>query len=127
MNEIDFAGYADDNTAYVVGNNIEDVMINLQNASLTLFQWFYDNQMKANTDICHFICRRDGKVKLIVKNQKIWNSPCEKLLGVRFDSKLTLNAYINDICKNEGLKLNALARITPYMDLLLLIINYNYY
>ena len=46
MNETDFASYADDNT--LVGNNLEDVIINLQNASLTLFQWFYDNQIQAN-------------------------------------------------------------------------------
>ena len=29
MNETDFASYADDNTPYVVGNNIENVIINL--------------------------------------------------------------------------------------------------
>ena len=34
-----------------------------------------------------------------------------------FDSKLTVDAHINDIFKKEGLKLNASARITPYMDL----------
>ena len=73
--------------------------------------------MKANQDKCHFICSTEDKVNIIVDNQKICNSPCEKLLGVRFDSKLTNDAYINDICKNAGLKLNALARITPYMDL----------
>ena len=43
-------------TPYVVRNNIEDVITNLQNASLTLFQWFYDNR-----DKCHFICSIDGK------------------------------------------------------------------
>ena len=43
MNEADFANYADDNTTYVVGNNIEDVIVNLQNALLTFFQWFYGN------------------------------------------------------------------------------------
>ena len=43
MNETDFASYADDNTPYVVVNNIEDVIIKLQNASITLVQWFYDN------------------------------------------------------------------------------------
>ena len=117
MNETDFASYADDNTPYVVGNNIEDVIIKLQNVSLTLFQWFYDNQMKANPDKCHFICSTDDKVNITVENQKMCNSPCEKLLGVRFDSKLTFDAHINDICKKAGLKLNALARITPYMDL----------
>ena len=116
INETDFASYADDNTPYVVGNNIEDVIIKLQNASLTLFQWFYDNQMKANPDKCHFICSTEDKVNLIVDNQNICNSPCKKLLGVRFASKLTFDAHIND-CKNADLSLNALARITPYVDL----------
>ena len=51
------------------GNDIGDVIINLQNISLTLFQWFYDNQMKANTDKCHFICNTDDKVNIIVENQ----------------------------------------------------------
>ena len=71
MNETDFASYADDNTPYVVVNNIEDVIIKLQNASLTLVQWFYDNQMKANPDKCHFICSTDDKVNITVENQKM--------------------------------------------------------
>ena len=68
-----------------MGNNIEDVIINLKNASLTRFQWFYDNQMKSNSDKCHFICSIDDKVNIIVENQKVCNNPCEKLLGIRFD------------------------------------------
>ena len=100
-----------------MGNNIEDVIIKLQNASLTLFEWFYDNQMKANPEKRHLICSTDDKVNITVENQKMCNSPCEKLLDVRLDSKLTFDAHINDICKKAGLKLNALARITPYMDL----------
>ena len=73
--------------------------------------------MKTNADKCHFICSTHGKVNIIVENQKICNSPCEKLLGVRFNSKVTFDTHINDICTKAGLKLNALARITPYMDL----------
>ena len=81
MNETYFTSYADGKTPYVVSNNI----INLQNALLTLFQWFYDNQMKANQDKCHFICSTDDKVNITAENQKICNIPCEKLLGVIFD------------------------------------------
>ena len=77
MNETDFASYADDNTPHVVSKNVENVIINLQNASLTLFQWFYDNQMKTNPDKFHFICSIDDKFNIIVENQKICNSPCE--------------------------------------------------
>ena len=103
MNETDFASYADDNTPYVVGNNIEDVIIKLQNASLTLFQWFYDNQMKANPDKCHFIYSTDDKVNITIENQKIRSSPCEKLLGVRFDKNLPLTLTLMTFAKKQVL------------------------
>ena len=48
--------------------------------------------MKANPDKCHSICITDGKVNIIFGNQKINSSLYEKLLGVRFDSKLTFDA-----------------------------------
>ena len=66
-----FASYADDKTP--VGNNVEDFIINLQNASVTHFQWLYDNQMKTNPDKCHLICSTDDKVNIIVENQKKCN------------------------------------------------------
>ena len=43
--------------------------------------------MKANPDKCHFICSNNDKVNLIVENQIINNTKCEKLLGVKFDYK----------------------------------------
>ena len=66
--------------------------------------FFSDNQMKVNPDKCHFICSADEKVNIIVENQKICGSPCEKLLGVKFDLILTFDSHINDIFKNSGLK-----------------------
>ena len=95
MNETDFASYADGNTPYVI--------IKLQNASLTLFHWFYDNQMKANPNKCHFICSTIDKVNIIVENQKICNSPCEKILGVRFDSNLSLTLALTTFAKKQVL------------------------
>ena len=50
MNDIDFASYADDNAPYTIGNSMEDVILKLRNSSTILFQWFMDNQMKANPD-----------------------------------------------------------------------------
>ena len=111
ISESDFASYADYDTLYVVGtpyvmgSNTENVIINLQNASLTLFQWFYDNWVKGNPDKSYFICSTDDKVNIIVENKTIYNNPCEKLLDFRFDSKHTFNAHINDICKKVSLTL----------------------
>ena len=48
MGDTDFASYADDNTPYVVGKDINEIIQSLEDGSLKLFQWFKDNQMKAN-------------------------------------------------------------------------------
>ena len=53
MNNIELASYSDDNTPYAVGNNIQKLILKLQSVSKTLFQWFSDNQMKANSDKFH--------------------------------------------------------------------------
>ena len=50
MNNFELASYSDDNRPYAVGNNIEELIVKLQNASKTLFQWFSDNQMKSNPE-----------------------------------------------------------------------------
>ena len=117
MNDVEFASYADDNTPFFVGDDLNDVILKLQNASKTLFKWFNDNQMKANPDKCHFICSSSVKTSIMIENKQIRNSSCEKLLGVFFDSKLTFQSHIDNICKKASQKLNAISRITPYMDL----------
>ena len=53
MNETVFSRYAGDNTPYVTGGSAEDVINSLKNDSVKLFNWFSDNQMKANSDKCH--------------------------------------------------------------------------
>ena len=50
MENTDIASYADDNTPYTTRNSIEEVIRKLENIAQTLFQWFSDNQMKANPD-----------------------------------------------------------------------------
>ena len=115
MNNFKLARYADDNSPYGVGNNIEELIVKLQIASKTLFQWFSDNQIKSNPDKCNFICSTSKKVSLIVENKKINNITHERLLGVTIDSKLSFNTHVDDICKKASFKLNALSRITPHL------------
>ena len=116
MENIAIARYADDNTPYTTGNLIEEVIQKLGNAAQTLFQWFSDNQMKANPEKCHFLCNSNSEVSLTIETQKIKNSKFEKLLDIKLDSKLNFNSHIHDICQKAGQKLNAISRVTPYMD-----------
>ena len=52
---IDFAGYADDNTPYTYSSKIEHVLTNLQSASEKLFSWFSANHLVANARKCHLL------------------------------------------------------------------------
>ena len=75
VNEIDFASYADDNTPFVSGDRVDDVLNSLENASLRLFDWFSNNQMKANIDKCHLLTSATAFIAT-----KILKSESEKLL-----------------------------------------------
>ena len=72
--------------------------------------------MKAIPDKYHFICSSNLKACIMIENREIHNSTCEKLLGLFFDNKLTIQSHADNICKKETHKLNAISKIVPYMD-----------
>ena len=84
---------------------------------MTLFKWFELNLLKGNPDKCYFLTSIDQEVSLNLDNITIKNNECEKILGVKFGSKLTFDQHISDLCKMTTRKVNALARISPYMNL----------
>ena len=110
MNETDFASYADDNTPYVTGDSIEDVINSLENVSTTLFKWFADNQMKSNKEKCHLLISCSENITINVNGNIIGKSICEKLLGVNVYFKLKFNEHLDSILKKAGRKVNALLR-----------------
>ena len=46
IEDTDIASYADDNTPYVIADNIDGVIKSLEEASEILFKWFNDNLMR---------------------------------------------------------------------------------
>ena len=68
MNDVEFASYADGNTPFFMGDDLNDFILKLQNALKTLLKWFNDNQMKANPDKCHFICSSCLKTSIMIEN-----------------------------------------------------------
>ena len=110
-----FTGYADDNTSFVVRDNIADVIKALEEIGENLLNWFSNNEMKLNTDKCHLLLNSQEPNTLKIGDLHINNSLSEKLLGITFDCKLKFNKHIEDICQKASQKLNALARLAPYM------------
>ena len=110
-----FTGYADKNIPFVVRDNIADVIKSLEEIGGNFLNWFSNNEMKLNTDRCHVILNSQKPSTLKIGNLYINNSPSEKLLRITFDYKLKFNKHVKNICQKVSQKLNALARLAPYM------------
>ena len=110
LKDVDIADFADDNTSFTSANNIGDLIDSQEKASSSLFKWFKDSLFKYNPDKSHLLLSTNEKTK-------IENSDCEKLLGVKIDNELTFDCHVSDMCKKANRKINALARIAPFINI----------
>ena len=75
----------------------------VETSSSLLFGWFNNNFTKANSEKSHLILPIDS-------------SKTKVLLGITFGNELKFDYHVNLLCKKASLKLNALARIAPFMN-----------
>ena len=97
LNTTYFTGFADDNTPFVVGDNIADVIKTLEEIGENLVNWFSNNEMNLNTYKCHLLLNSQEPNALKIGDLDINNSLSEKLLGITFGCKLKFNKHIKDI------------------------------
>ena len=68
----------------------------------TLFKWFGHNLSKGNADKCHLLLDVKDAVSMKTGDFNIVNNnKCAKLLGVKFDYKLTFNSHVSNLCKKR--------------------------
>ena len=73
--------------------------------------------MKANPDKCHLLVTTNTLTSVNINGFQIKNSTEERLLGIKFDSKLSFENHVSSLCKKASQKLHALTRIVNYMNL----------
>ena len=112
-----FTTYADDTTPYVVANNTVEVIENVTNVTQKLFTWFANDQMKANHDKCHLLLSTQEEANIQIANTTKKCSQSGKTLGIILDNQLKFDKHVENICQKASKKLNALARVTNYMEL----------
>ena len=115
VNDINIGSYADDNTPYMIPDNVDDLITSLEQASNGLIEWFKNNFLKSNADKCYLLVSTNDRVSMNVDGFKIDKSDTEKLLGVKFAKKLIFYDHISDLCKKAGRKISALTRVTSYL------------
>lgn len=73
MEDIDIASYAEGNTPYCISGVPYAVKMTLKTASMNFFQWFYNNGIKVNIGVCHFLSSLDINSKMTIENFSIQN------------------------------------------------------
>ena len=116
-NHYDIANYADNNTPYVYGRNIEEVVAYLEEVSEVIYKWFRDNQSQGNASKCHVLLSTDQHAHINTGTTQIENTQNEKSLVLTNDSKLSFDKHIRKICSRESAKLKVLARIMSFMNI----------
>ena len=109
--------YADDNTLYSTGKDLNRIRRNFEDDFMILYLWFHENHMTLNPGKCHYmvIGGRDLSHEIMLSNSKIISSNEEKLLGIFLDSKLIFQSHIGSLCRKASQETNALARLKNFL------------
>ena len=122
LDKANIANYADDNSTYVIEDNILDLLKTLETETSTVLNWFKINEMKSNNDKCHLIVsdvntRSYSSISYIyLGNEFLECEDTVKLLGVKIDKHLNFNVHISNLLKKGSQKLHALMRISKFMS-----------
>ena len=116
ISDTDIVNYADDNTPYFCQLDSGLVADSLEISSTKLLAWFSNNRMKANPDKYHFLLTGKKELALNINQTQIKSSKQQKLLGITFDNKLNFEKHVNNLCNKVSQKLNALTRISNYIQ-----------
>ena len=112
--------YTDDNSMSYSSSTLPGVLSSLHNDCKIAVGWFGNNGMKANPKKFQFMILSpnptdDRELKLdeniILKPEK-----SVKALGVIIDNRLTFTDHVSACCLKAARQLNALARISKYLD-----------
>jgi hypothetical protein len=120
IQETDICNFADDNSLYVSGENLAEIIPILQRETSNVLNWFKINSMTANPAKFQAMFlgnREEGVVDLYIDGVNVKTTSCVKLLGVNIDCKLNFRSHVEALCKTASQKVKALLRIRPYLNI----------
>ena len=111
--------YADDDFLARIASNSQDAIASLAHDGNISIDWFCKNGMQANPEKFQFLVISSSKEtshKLILNGTTLESESHVKALGVIIDNKLNFSEHVRAVCRNAARQLNALARISKYLD-----------
>ena len=100
--------------------NLDTVLSSLKIDDNSAIQWFDVNGMQANPDKLQFMLfsRKTLSQQCITlgNDTLLFSESCVKVFGVMIDDNLNFSEHVSSLCNKAVRQLNALARISKYID-----------
>ena len=110
--------YADGNTLYVFGYNLEEIKNTLRFDSDLVSKLFEENYMVLNADKCYFMCygKNTENQTFIFNNLIFNNSNEEKIHGSTLNNNLTSKSHIKILSRKAAKKMGALSWLLNHLS-----------
>ena len=117
-------GYADDTTSTISGTDLDLLKTRCEEEASKIIEYMSANKLAANCDKTHVMAiRRSGpkdEIVIQVGEDKIKESPNEKLLGIWVENNLTWSTHLSKLEKNLKHRLFSLRRLSEQIPRVLL-------
>ena len=115
----EICNFADDNTLYSYGRDLNEMVTNLEIDLSILFKWFAENGMVAKPkkfQLMFLGLTRHRRLRLNIEGNKVSAADCVKLLGVEIDNKVKFDKHVKTLCSKANMKINAFSRLDTYIS-----------
>ena len=94
-------------------NDLNNLIKRLEHDAFSAIEWFQTNDMKLNKEKCHLLVlgHRYENVRVKMKDEKIWESAKQKLLGIEIGRNLNFDDHVVPLCKKSGKKTSSVSEI----------------
>ena len=117
---VKMCNFADDNTSYFCGENIETVASKIEENIPTIIRWFKNNFFVVNPDKFQVIflgTQNRTNLCVSINGNEIKSTNQVKLFGITIDGKLNFLPHIRETCKKVNRNSRALIRLRRYLSI----------
>ena len=133
----EICNFADDNTIYPCGTNLEGIIIDLEEDLCQALELFESNRLVANPSKFQMMLlgtKHNDKICMEINGATVCPSASVKLLGITIDAGLKFDQHVKTLCQKVNKNVKAFSRVAKLLDLdkekllynSLLLSNFNY-
>ena len=113
--------FADDSSFYIIGNNIDSLIIAANSELDKFYEWTLSNRLSIHLDKTKFILFSNKKTKntlpLFLNFDIIEQVDYHKVLGLTLDSNISFKQHINEVCNKIARSISMLFNLKDYMPM----------